>query len=339
MSDSTVITGLGHMHPEHRITNSFFDELGIGSAAAWVEDRTGIESRNSVLRHDELAALQKNETNYLALRSQGRVQSIAAMSRGPWDMALQRRSAGLELGAFKPECMVCGTSVPDADIPANASLIAKELGLVGASFDVNSACSSFVTGLTVASSLMQTSSFASVALFNPERYSTRLNYNDRTSCILFGDGASCTLMEKGEHLKGLKLLGSYVESDSSGSDLVRIPIDGYFEQNGARVQRFAITKTCEASLEILRRCKRKISEVTYFVGHQANLRMLQSAAQKLGFSETQHLYNVHRFGNQGAAGAPIVLSENWDRFQRGDLILVAVVGAGLTWGAALFERV
>ncbi len=336
-----VIRGMGHAHPSHKIGNTFFEKLDIESSSAWVEERTGITNRYSVLSEETLEAISRGETDAQTLLKSGSVPTMASLAEKPWQQALKRANENTK-SDFKCNLVICGTSVPDYDIPANASVIAANLGIKSTAFDVNSACSSFVTDLEVADALLRSGQYENAAIFNVERYSIRLDYRDRKSCVLFGDGAACTLLSRpklGEHLHGLEVVDTLVHSDPQGYDAVVIPEGGLFNQNGARVQKFAVQKTCEVSQEILNRNGIKVNELAYFIGHQANLRMLTSAVSKLGLEESQHLYNVDRFGNQGAAGAPVVMSQNWQRFRKDDLVLVAVVGSGLTWGAALLRWV
>jgi 3-oxoacyl-[acyl-carrier-protein] synthase-3 len=193
-----------------------------------------------------------------------------------------------------------------------------------------------VVNLHVAASMLKAGSANEIAVFNPERYSIRLNYTDRASCVLFGDGCAAAWLAKDAD-RGLEVIDTYIESMPSKYDLIQIPDGGHFYQNGQAVQKFAITRTMEITNRILERNQLKTSDINYFVGHQANLRMITTAATKMGFQDRQHLFNVDRFGNQGAAGAPAVMSMNWDQFRSGDLIVAAVVGSGLTWGAALFR--
>jgi 3-oxoacyl-[acyl-carrier-protein] synthase-3 len=335
-----LLRSVGHYHPPHAIPNSFFDSLNINSAAAWVSERTGINQRFSVLPPEQLAGLRHQESSFFALKQQGKIPGIGAMSVAPWQMTRQRARLPAD---YQPDLLVCGTSVPDYDIPANAAIIAQELELTRPMvFDANSACSSFITDLRVASSLLRTSDYHSAAIFNVERYSLRLNYEDRSSCVLFGDGAACALLQKVERAhagkEGFELVDIRMHSNPSGADLVQIPVMGLFAQQGARVQKFAISKTCQVASELLAAHGLNAGDLAYFIGHQANLRMLESCVQKLGLSSNQHLYNVDTHGNQGAAGAPCVLSQNWLCFNSGDLVLIAVVGSGLTWGGALLRK-
>ncbi len=336
MLADTYILSLGHFHPKTVLKNSFFDDLDIGSSSDWIEERTGIVARRTVLEPESIFALSRGHATLGQLRAEGKVTTIAELSEAAW-VLLRERYPDLDPNSI--EALICGTSIPDFDIPANASTIAARLGLSCLSFDVNSACSSFVTDLHVARNLIRAGAHNTIAIVNPERYSLRCDYTDKNSCVLFGDGCSAALLSSTPRPGALKLLDTFVASDPSGYDLVKVPDAGTFSQNGKAVQKFAITRTIEATETILTRNGLTPKDVRYFTGHQANLRMISSAAERLGITEDRHLHNVQELGNQGAAGAPSVLSMHWDTFQTGDLIVMAVVGSGLTWGSALFQRV
>ena len=330
-----VLRSVGHEVPDTVLDNAFFDELDIGSDAGWIEDRVGIKERRSVLPRAAIMALRKGEITRSELLEQGKIISIADMVVPAWQMVRERLP-----GDDQPpvDTVISGTSVPDWDIPAHASAIAAKLDLKGACFDTNSACSSFVTDLHVARGLLHCGASDHLAVFNAERYTTRVDYSDRKSCVLFGDSATAAYLQATtEKISGLRLVDTHVHSDPSGYDQVRLPVGGHFWQNGQAVQKFAVTRTVEAALEVLDRNSLAMKDLSYLICHQANLRMLKMVTRKLGLEPDQHLSTVERYGNQGASGAPTTLSENWHRFQPGDLVVVAVVGSGLTWGAALFE--
>ena len=333
-NDPVVIVGMGHEHPPYKIDNYFFESLDIESSAQWVEDRTGIKSRYSVLSPELIKQLRNKTVSVSSLRKEGLIPGIETMVEGSWKQALERSSSP----ASATDLLICGTSIPDYLIPANASVIAAKLKLHCTAFDAHSACSSFVTNLSIAKGLLRDGGARQVGIFNAERYSTYLDFSDRRSCVLFGDGAACAVLAKGSS-PGLEVEDVILHSDPSGFDAVTIPVDGVFNQNGARVQKFAVSKTCDIVDEILTKNSLSTQDIKYFIGHQANFRMLMSASTRLGFTKNQHLYNVDTHGNQGAAGAPIVLSTHWDQFAIGDRIVLAVVGSGLTWGAALLKRV
>lgn len=341
MSDGTrqptrsFIIGMGHYHPPNELDNEFFNELGIGSDPSWIEERTGIRSRRSVMERDNIIRLRDGTATLEQLRDEGLVPTIADISEPAWKH-LQSRFKEENKGV---EALICGTSVPDFDIPANACSIAARIGLTVPAIDTNSACSSFVVDMHIARGLLTAGFYHKIAIFNPERYSLRMNYTDRSSCILFGDGCSAALVSDQEQSGALEIIDTLIESDPEGYDLVKVPDGKPFSQNGKAVQKFAISRTIETTRAILDRNQLKPEEIQYFTGHQANLRMVMSAAERLGLSTEKHLFNVDRFGNQGAAGAPAVLSMNWDLFKPGDHIVLAVVGSGLTWGSMLLRKV
>jgi 3-oxoacyl-[acyl-carrier-protein] synthase-3 len=330
-----TITGMGHFHPEHTLDNAFFDRLDIGSSAAWIDEATGIQSRQSVLHPDDVIRLRRGEVTTHALRAQGKILPIADMAAGAWPLASERArldSPGLDT-------MICGTSIPDYDIPANACVISARLGACCPSFDVNSACSSFVVNLAVARGLIASGASRAIAIANPERYSTRVDFTDRANCVLWGDGCAMSVVEATTSKPGLRVLDLVVQSSPESYQHVRMPVGEWFQQNGRAVQKFAVTRTVSITEEVCARNDMTPKDLRYFIGHQANLRMLESVIANLGLDPSRHLTNVATRGNQGGAGAPAVLSTHWDQFERGDRIAVAVVGAGLTWGAALLEKV
>jgi 3-oxoacyl-[acyl-carrier-protein] synthase-3 len=336
---------MGHWFPATILTNQFYENLDIGSASDWIADRVGILERRSVLSHQDIIALRRGEISRPQLIAEGRLLPMAEMAVEPWKMA-QDRSQASGSDALEPDLVISGSSVPDWDIPANACAIAQKLEIECAGFDVNSACSSFAVNLHVARALMQGGMHKTAAVFNIERYTTRIDYKDRASCVLFGDSAAAALLtsidqpSSGKPLPvdGLELIDTVVHSSPAGAPHVRLPEGEVFSQNGSAVQKFAVTKTVTVAREIMERNHLSERDVQYFIGHQANKRMLTSAAEKIGLTPEQHLYNVDYYGNQGGSGAPTVLSMNWDRFKSGDHIVVAVVGSGLTWGAALFRK-
>jgi 3-oxoacyl-[acyl-carrier-protein] synthase-3 len=329
------IYSMGHHFPENVLENSFFDQLDIGSAADWIKDRVGIETRRSVLTKELITKIRHGQTNRVALKAAGQIESIASMSEKAWKVA-QGRS---HIVSESIDTVIGGTSVPDDDIPASACVIASQLGLERVrAFDVNSACSTFVVQCHVMRGLIASGLTTEGAIFCTERYTTRVNYADRRNSILFGDSSISAVASSTTRPGALKVIDSLVESAPSGWEHIHLPDGEFFHQNGAAVQKFAVTKTIAAAQDILARNHLKVSEAHWFIGHQANYRMLTSAMEKMGVTESKHLFNVVHYGNQGACGAPSVLSQNWDRYQKGDFIVMAVVGAGLTWGSLLLQK-
>ncbi len=325
---------MGHYHPENILEYEFFGQLYFGSDDNWVFEKTGLSTRRMELSKAQIQDLAKGKYKNRHLLPGDDYSTMAKLAEKAYNVAMSRLDKD-----FEPEIVLSGSSIPDFDIPANACTISKEICKEVPSFDVNSACSSFVVGLHTASAFIRSGLHNNIALFNVERYSTKLNFQERNSCILFGDGAACTTLTSDTDASGLKLIDTTVSSTPSKFEHVIIPSEGLFYQNGSAVQKFAITRTIESTLKLLERNDLDIKDIDVFVAHQANLRMIQSAAKKLGVRHDALRFNVDKFGNQGGAGAPCVLSMEWDNIKKGDFVLIAVVGSGLTWGAALLQKV
>jgi 3-oxoacyl-[acyl-carrier-protein] synthase-3 len=326
---------MGHYFPENILDNKFFDRLDIGSAADWIQDRVGILERRSVLTPQQILALRMGQTNRQTLKDQGAIESIASMSEKAWKVATSRA----HIVRDEIDTVIGGTSIPDDDIPASSCVIAATLGMERVrSFDLNSACSTFVVQCHVMRGLMNSGLSKEGAIFCTERYTTRVDYSDRKNSILFGDSSVTATISTKSRPNSLRVVDSLVESAPSGWEHIHLPDGQFFHQNGAAVQKFAITKTIAAAQDILARNQMTPSDAHWFVGHQANYRMLTAAIEKMGVAADRHLHNVIHYGNQGACGAPSVLSQNWDRYKPGDYIVVAVVGAGLTWGSLLLQK-
>jgi 3-oxoacyl-[acyl-carrier-protein] synthase-3 len=328
-----VLSGIGHYFPETIIDNSFYNDLDIGSDSQWIEERVGIKERRSVLSLEEIKALRRGEITREDLVRAGRIMPIEKMVKNAWLLATRR--AGKQPYAI--DTVILGTSIPDWHIPANACAVAASLGLECAAFDVNSACASFVVDLHVARALLLAKAAATVAVFNAERYTTGVNYTDRTSCILFGDAASAAILDTNPGARGLQLIDTIIDSSPAEYDKVQFPVGETFRQNGGAVQKFAITKSVETTQTILERNNLTPKDLRYLITHQANLLMLQNTYDRLGLTPEQRAFNVDTKGNQGACGAATVLSSVWDGLKPGDNVVVVVVGSGLTWGAALFR--
>ena len=239
---SCVLSSVGHALPEHFIDNSFFESLNIGSSSSWVQERTGIKSRYSVLSEKYLHQIKNGTSSFLELKNSGIIPSLAELSVKPWQEAMAKLGYSQEDG-ISPDIVICGTSISDYDIPANASGICKELGLSSINMDINTACSSFVTNLTVAQGLFAAfPQYESIALFNIERYSTRLDYNDRGSCVLFGDGATVSILQRNSDFPSFRVVDSLLHSDPSGCDFVKIPMQDNFIKMVPRFKNLQLEK-------------------------------------------------------------------------------------------------
>ncbi len=330
------VTAMGHYVPGNVLDNTFFDSLNIGSDAQWIVDRVGIQQRRSILRPEEIRALRFGETTREDLFEAGRIMTFGQMGAKSWDLAMER--SGLRTADLHADAVIGGTSVPDSDIPSHACYAARDSKLsTGYAYDTNSACSTFAVQLQTMRGAFAIGSAKTGAIFGAERYTTRVDYSDRKGCILFGDSAYAAWVESAPRGKCLEVIDTMVESSPEGADTIRMLDGKSFEQDGQAVQKFAILKTVSAAQAMMERNQLRVTDVNWFVGHQANLRMLTSAAQRIGVDPERHLYNVDFHGNQGGAGAPVTISQNWHRYRHGDTIVMSVVGSGLTWGSVLFR--
>lgn len=314
--------GLGHFHPENVITNRFLEELDIGTSDDWILERVGIRTRRTVLPLDYIRET-KNRDPRAALEASpfGNAKSGAAAAR----MALER--AGL-----KPEdigLVVSGSSASDHVSPSEAAVVAAELGIDAPCFDLNSACTSFGMHIHFLLRMVPGTLPAFVLAVQPENLTRVVNYSDRNTAVLFGDGSSAAVLSATVPAPAAVAVCDAC-SKPAFWDKVVIPRMGYFNQDGNAVQGFAIRKMTE-SLRLLQSVFQADPNRFRFIGHQANLGMLETVCGRADIPEENHWHNVEDFGNTGCSGAPSVLSQHWDDLRPGDHVAVALVGAGMTW--------
>lgn len=320
------IHGMGHFHPENVIDNAFLEALDIGTDEAWIIERVGIRERRTVLPLDYIRETHNRDPR--AAREAATLDSPETAARAA-HQALAR--AGLQVGDIG--MVIAGGCYPDMAIPAEASRIAAALDIDAPGVDINSACSSFGAQLHFLAAMSGLPRF--VLVVNPENTTLAIDYDDRRSAVLWGDGTSAAVVSSTEAAR-VSVVETTLAADSSRWEAVCIPRFGHFHQDGNAVQRFAIKTTAACAEALLPGARDRVAEsggTARFIGHQANLLMLQSVARRLGLEDDAHWHNVRDFGNTGAAGAPCVLSQNWDRLAPGDSVVLVVVGSGLTWSS------
>ncbi|MDB5040554.1 MAG: 3-oxoacyl-[acyl-carrier-protein] synthase-3 [Candidatus Eremiobacteraeota bacterium] len=320
------IAGVGHFVPERVITNADLERM-LDTSDEWITTRTGMKERHAA-RLDE-------PTSDLAL----------AASRN----ALAQ--AGLE--AADLNCIIVATVTPDYAFPATACVLGSKLGISGiAAFDMEIGCSGFIYGLTVASSLVRTGVFRRVLLVGAEELTRLVNYEDRSTAILFGDGAGAVVLEAAEIDS---YLGAELGADGSRPEDLYLPFSGTAQppptaedvaakrntihMNGREVFRFAVTKMIEATNVALERAGVTADDVTWLIPHQANQRIIDAAAKYLNMPSDRVVVNIDRYGNTSAASIPMALSEAVaaGKLKDGDVILFVGFGAGLSWGAVAWR--
>lgn len=325
---------LGHFHPPTVLDNAFFESLEIGTNDAWITDRVGIRTRHTVLPLDYIRTTRNRDPR--AALEAAELSNAQTGSRAA-QLALER--AGLKPSDIG--MVIAGGCSPDECIPAEACRIAEVLNIDAPSLDLNAACSSFCAQLAFLDGMRPERLPEYVLVVNPENSTRVVDYSDRSSAVLWGDGSTAAILSARVPGKW-KITETLLRGDPSGADKVKVPRMGHFTQNGAAVQTFAIKRATETYNALRDRyltghAERRAEDLT-FIGHQANLRMLESVQRRCEIPSARHFYNVDRNGNCGAAGAPSVMSERWDDPALGDAVAMAVVGSGLTWAGALFER-
>jgi len=311
--------GIGHFHPENTIDNQFLESLDIGTSDQWIIERTGIRTRNTVL---PISYILETRNRDARAADEASLYTNSQTSCRAAKMALDR--AGLSCSDIG--LVVAGGSAPRMTSPAEACIIAQELGIEAPALDINSACSSFAVQMHYLRCMEPDSLPDFVLVVNPENLTRAVNYTDRNTAVLMGDCTNVAVVSSRVPARA-SVTHTLHKSDPSGWKKVTIPSAGHLSQDGSAVQNFAIRKTVTTIQDL----QPHVLGTPYFIGHQANLLMLRSASSRAGILPELHLYNVDRHGNCGAAGGPSVLSEHWERFHAGDEMLMALVGAGLTW--------
>lgn len=321
-----AITSLGRYLPERIMTN---DDLAafVDTSDEWIRTRTGIQQRH--------VAEPGTPTSELAVRAARQ--------------CLERRG----VGADEIDLIIVATVTPDMLFPATACLVQEKLGARHAwGFDMEAACSGFLYALTQGAQFIATGAHRKVLVIGAEVMTSILNYQDRTTCVLFGDGAGAVLLEPAHD--GTGLLDFCHEIDGSGGSFLRMPAGGslkpsshetvtqrlhFVQQDGGHVFKYAVRKMAEAGVRVLERNDLGPAAVDLFVAHQANIRIINAAQERLGLPDSKVVKNIHRYGNTTAATVPLALATALDegRLRAGDLVLMASVGAGFTVGALLLR--
>jgi 3-oxoacyl-[acyl-carrier-protein] synthase III len=317
--------GIGHFHPENEIDNQFLLDLDIGVDADWVLERIGIYSRRTVL---PLAYIRDTRNADPRAATEASVYTNSQTGACAARMALERAGIGPEQVGL----VVAGGCSPQWLIPAEACSIAAELGITAPAFDINSACSSFITQLTVLDR-MGDSLPDFVLVVTPENNTRTIDYGDRRHAVLWGDGSAAAVLSA-RVPSTCTVRCVELKSEPALWNKITMRPGGVFGQDGSAVRSLAVRRLA-GTLARVRAAGGLEGE--YFVGHQANLRTLEWVCRRMNVRAHKHLYNVDSFGNCGAAGAASVISQNWDSFKPGDAVAICVVGSGVTWGGLCLQ--
>lgn len=322
------IHGMGYFHPENIIDNTFLENLDIDTNNEWIVSRVGIHQRHTVLSLDYIKQTYNKDPRAAVEAS---LYSNAETGKKAAEMALAQ--AGLlpqDIGM-----VIVGGCSPQYSTPAEASTIAAALNIEAPAVDLASACSTMGTHMHFLEMMNPDSLPDYILCVLPENTTRTIDFSDRNTAVLWGDATHATIISTKIPSK-VRIVHTTLVSDPKGWDKVMIPRLGHFSQQGSAVQAFAIKRTAQAYKNIAMRYPEKANDL-YFISHQANLTMLKSVCKRCDITEDRHFYNIDKFGNTGAAGAPTVLAQNWHHFGSGDIIAIVVVGAGLTWASMVVE--
>lgn len=320
------MTGIGSYVPERHLTNSDLEKM-VDTSDEWIVSRTGIRDRR-----------------------------IAADNEFTSDMAAAAAKKAIKMAGLKPadiDLLMVGTVTPDYKCPSVSCIVQNKIGLVNAAtMDIAAACAGFLHGLTMADAFIKTRKFKRILVIGVEKLSTITDYTDRNTCVLFGDGAGAAVFEPSDNDSGI--LSTFIKSDGRYAELLWVPAGGsaqppqtvepsdknlYLKMNGRDVFKHAVREMADASIKVLEEAGIKAADLDILVAHQANIRIIDTTAKRLGLPKEKVFLNIAKYGNTSAASVPIALEEALQegRIKKGSLILMTAFGSGLTWASALMR--
>ena len=316
-----MVTGIHGYVPEYRLTNKELESL-VDTNDEWIMSRTGIKERR----------ILKGENQGTSVLGIGAVNGLLEKTgTDPLDI----------------ELIICATVTPDMPFPATANIIADKVGAKNSfSFDIGAACSGFLYALQLGAQFIQAGTHKKVVVVGADKMSAIVDYQDRTTCILFGDGAGAVLLEPTTEKMGI--IDAILKADGSGENFLHMKAGGsrkpatletianrehYAYQEGATVFKFAVTNMADVSAEVMERNGLKGEDIAWLVPHQANKRIIDATANRMGVGPEKVMMNIERYGNTTAATIPLCLWEYESQLKKGDNLILAAFGGGFTWGA------
>lgn len=316
-----AITAVGGYVPDYVLTNTELETM-VDTTDEWIQTRTGITERH----------IQKEE------------------GKGSSDMAVEAVKQILEKRCIEPEeidLLVCATTTPDMQFPATANIISDKAGLKNAfGFDVSAACSGFLFSLSTAAQYIETGKYKKIIVVGVDKMSSIIDYEDRATCIIFGDGAGAVLLEP--DTEGYGIIDSVMKSDGAGREFLHQKAGGsvkpasvetvmnrehYVYQEGKTVFKFAVKNMADVAEQIMQRNNLSSDSVAWLVPHQANKRIIDATRERMGLPEEKVMVNIQRYGNTTNGTLPLCLWEWEDQLNKGDNVVLAAFGGGFTWGA------
>lgn len=316
-----AITAVNGYVPEYVLTNKELEKM-VDTTDEWIQSRTGIQERR-------------------ILKGEG---------KGTSDMGAEAVKGLLKkrgIDASEIDLLICATTTPDLQFPATANIITDKIGAKNAfGFDINAACSGFIYALTTAAKYIEAGAYKKIVVVGGDKMSSIINYEDRTTCIIFGDGAGAVLLEPSTEGNGIQ--DAILKSDGSGRVHLHQKAGGsakpashatvdakehYVYQEGQSVFKFAVTNMADVSAEIMERNNLTADDISWLVPHQANKRIIDATANRMGVGPEKVMLNIHRYGNTTNGTIPLCLWEWEKQLHKGDNIILAAFGGGFTWGS------
>ncbi len=318
---TAAITAVGKYVPDYILTNKEL-ETYVDTNDEWITSRTGIKERR-ILKGEGLG------TSYMAIKAA--------------EDLLQKSNTKAE----DIDLLIVATATPDLPVAATAAYVASNIGAKNAfSYDLQAACSSFLFGMSTAASYVESGRYKKVLLIGADKMSSIIDYSDRATCIIFGDGAGAALFEPNEEGNGLQ--DEFLRSDGIGRDFLRIEAGGsilppseetvknkqhFVHQEGKTVFKYAVSNMADVSEKMLTRNNLKEEDIQWLVPHQANKRIIEATANRVGVGSDKVMMNIHKYGNTTSATLPLLLADYENQLKKGDNLIFAAFGGGFTWGA------
>ncbi|MBN8833262.1 MAG: 3-oxoacyl-ACP synthase [Niastella sp. SCN 39-18] len=318
---NAAITGVGGYVPEYILTNKELETM-VDTNDEWIRTRTGIEERR-ILKEPGLGS------------SDMAVEAVK-------DLCKKRGISPADI-----DCLICATVTPDMVFPATANIICDKAGIVNVcSFDVGAACSGFLYALSTGAAFIESGRFKKVVVVGVDKMSSIIDYSDRATCIIFGDGAGCVLLEPTTEDTGIK--DTILRSDGNGRHYLHMKAGGsvkpasietilakehFVYQEGQAVFKFAVKGMADVSFELMQRNNLTADDIAWLVPHQANLRIIDATASRMELPREKVMINIQKYGNTTAATLPLCLWDWEKKLKKNDNIILAAFGGGFTWGA------
>jgi len=318
---TAAITAVGSYVPDFVMTNKILETL-VDTNDEWITSRTGIKERR-ILKGEGLG------TSYLAIKA---AEQLLEKSK---------------LDPKEIDLIIVATATPDMMVAATAAYVASEIGATNAfAYDLQAACSSFLYGMSTAASYIESGRYKKVLLIGADKMSSIIDYTDRTTCIIFGDGAGAALFEP--NTEGLGLQDEYLRSDGVGRNFLKMDAGGsllpaseetvkdrqhFIYQDGKSVFKFAVTNMADSAAKIMERNNLSHDDVDWLIPHQANKRIIDATSNRMGLEDSKVMMNIQRYGNTTSATLPLLLSDYESQLKKGDNLVFAAFGGGFTWGS------